>query len=102
MSSQLDRAAQYKNAVFELKVRAREDDNYQKQCVGCKEKIFFVEGEHAVTHGHIYSRAGMSEWSISLLCEYCFDKIMKEPEEVEPEEVNNGLDFGPTTDPFDC
>lgn len=57
------------------------DPEYRLTCLNCKNKVFFVEHTHALQPGHIYSQLGAKEYHISMMCEYCFDKITAEPEE---------------------
>jgi hypothetical protein len=102
MADQLDRAEQYRSAVFEMKVRVREDDAVSRRCatapLGCGEKLFFLEGDYAVTQGHVYSHAGLKEISITGICEWCFDQIMKDAAGDDDEDE---LDFGPVSEDLD-
>lgn len=44
-------------------------------CISCKKPVYFSHYEKKEEEGNIYSDAGLSEYGISGLCEYCFDKI---------------------------
>lgn len=63
-------------------------------CLNCKQppihldKNEIVNFDDAVFEGHIYSQAGLDEFEISRHCEYCFDKITWEFDElfVDPDE----------------
>lgn len=70
-----------KEQVEELKRRANNDETYTNRCINCKEKVVWVEADHGVAPGHIYSAAGRDEYGISRCCEYCFDELFKEDEE---------------------
>jgi hypothetical protein len=56
-----------------LKDMAAADPDYQKRCIICREKVFHVEDDIPRMKGHIYSSAGMSEFGITQMCEFCFD-----------------------------
>lgn len=47
-------------------------------CINCKKLVYWSNYEKLDEEGNIYSDAGMDEFRISGLCEYCFDKIMQE------------------------
>lgn len=56
-----------------------EQNNTSMQCVMCKRSVFVALWNEALIEGHIYSHDGQREFSITRTCEYCFDKITKEP-----------------------
>ena len=43
-------------------------------CISCNAPIYIQRDSKAQGPGHIYSQAGENEYSLSGLCEYCFDK----------------------------
>ncbi len=43
--------------------------------------IFYVEGQAGELPGHIYSEAGMREFRISRMCEWCFDDMCIEEDD---------------------
>jgi hypothetical protein len=47
-------------------------------CMNCKNAIIYIPYNHALCKGHVYSREGVEEVSITSLCEYCFDNITQE------------------------
>lgn len=47
------------------------------------EAVFFLADDEARVPGHIYSSIGRSEFNISMLCEYHFDKFFSNPEDTE-------------------
>lgn len=44
-------------------------------CISCNQPIYSQRDSKASGPGHIYSASGEKEYSISGLCEYCFDKV---------------------------
>lgn len=46
-----------------------------QKCVRCDMGVFFVPYQFATGMGHIYSAAGLSEFTITGLCEWCFDEV---------------------------
>jgi len=57
-----------------------EAGRYEAVCV-MGEPVFYFDWPHALMPGHIYSEAGMDEFTISRSCEYHFDEWTKEPED---------------------
>lgn len=53
-------------------------------CISCNKPIYVKYADCAEAPGHIYSVAGENEYSITGLCEYCFDQAFDET--VEPGE----------------
>ena len=51
--------------------------------MNCGKRVVFIEDLEGRLPGHIYSRSGVDEFKISRCCEFCFDKLMKEPEETK-------------------
>lgn len=45
-----------------------------KACISCSKIPNYLEMDRALEPGHIYSQAGIREFEISQLCEYCFDE----------------------------
>lgn len=44
-------------------------------CVRCKQQVFVLPMDFAQQMGHIYSAAGIKEFHISSMCEWCFDEV---------------------------
>lgn len=62
-------------------------EGYDSTCIRCKELVILLPHNEAVGEGHIYSEAGINEYQITRLCEYCFDDItVEDEEEYSPEE----------------
>ena len=59
--------------------QAEETESYTQTCIA-GEKVFFVEHDHAIMPGHIYSNDGIKEYKISQACEYHFDTWLAEDE----------------------
>lgn len=73
----------YENAMVQyqqLIAEAEANERYQNRCTFCKKKVVYIPFREAVGEGHIYSDAGRDEFGITRLCEWCFDKVTKEPE----------------------
>lgn len=61
-------------------------------CISCNQPIYIQRDSKAQGPGHVYSSAGEKEYSISGLCEYCFDKVFDDaisPGEREIEEFES-------------
>lgn len=61
-------------------------------CISCNAPIYIQRDSKAQGLGHIYSQAGENEYSLSGLCEYCFDKAFDDaiaPGEREIEELES-------------
>ena len=61
-------------------------------CISCNTAIYVKYAQKAEGPGHIYSHAGKDEYSLSGLCEYCFDKAFDAaiaPGERETEELES-------------
>ena len=61
-------------------------------CISCNAPIYVQRDSKAQGPGHIYSQAGKDEYSLSGLCEYCFDKAFDDtvaPGEREIEELES-------------
>lgn len=54
-------------------------------CLTCGEPFFFYPTPHGLIEGQIRSRRGKGEAEISRTCEFCFDRIMRGPDEPNPE-----------------
>jgi hypothetical protein len=67
----------------ELQRAAESEDNYQLRCIFCKKKVTGPRYREAVGEGHIYSDAGRREFSITGICEWCFDKVTLPDDEEE-------------------
>lgn len=66
----------------------REEDTEYFKCRNCNRYVFFAPvpdetNGPAIIKGHIYSMLGADEFKITRLCEFCFDYLMKEPEDAE-------------------
>lgn len=60
--------------------RTRTEAFEKRICVRCGKPIVFSEEPiDEVTEGWIYTAAGIHEYCISAMCEWCFDHIMDEP-----------------------
>ena len=71
---------QYAVRVREVRDGARAQEE-GKTCFFCGYRVFFVPGFAALVKGQIYSQAGIAEYRMSQLCEYCFDDAASSPEE---------------------
>ena len=47
----------------------------QRRCLHCSNYPFYYPGDKALDPGHIYSKAGVTEFGISGMCQYCFDQV---------------------------
>lgn len=57
----------------------------ESRCLNCKHTGVYIPHDEALIEGHCYSHDGMVEYTrISKVCEFCFDKLLKDPEE-EPD-----------------
>lgn len=90
----------YADKVFTMKAGAMQETVKLPTCVpptlGCGQVVFWVEGNEALTQGHIYSRAGRREFSMTGMCEWCFDQIMKDTgvdDDDEDDDDNYGRDI---------
>lgn len=68
----------YEDEALRLAAEAKLSNS--RRCINCNQRVFYMEGYHAVMAGHIYSPSGLREMDISGLCEYCFDRITQEVE----------------------
>lgn len=51
-------------------------------CVHCNKTGYYYPADKAYAPGHVYSEAGMIEFTrITSVCEFCFDHITAEPED---------------------
>ncbi|QPL14177.1 hypothetical protein SEA_ATRAXI_23 [Microbacterium phage Atraxi] len=65
-------------------LREVEAANPRERCVVCGKPGYYYPADEAFAPGHCYSDAGQREFrSISSTCEFCFDYLMREPEEEE-------------------
>lgn len=55
-------------------------------CVLCHHIGFYFSADRAHDEGHVYSTAGLSEWRITLTCEFCFDRVTADPSLTEEEQ----------------
>lgn len=60
-----------------------DETKYHLPCLNCGHVPFYAPHDEGLVEGHVYSRDGLNEISISGLCEYCFDRITAEPDEEE-------------------
>jgi hypothetical protein len=83
---QADRSRPEKEALVEFQQSQKEAEgngNYFLRCMNCKKKVTGPRFRKALGEGHIYSDEGRREFSMSGLCEFCFDRITAEPKEQE-------------------
>lgn len=59
---------------FVTRLMAEGDPTYNKVCIFCKKKVFYVPDFMARMRGHLYSEDGMREFNITRICEFCFDE----------------------------
>lgn len=60
----------------------------------CKKVVVYLDGtDHAVAEGHSYSRDGYSEFGITHMCEFCFDKAFKHLDAEEEATYSDDLGF---------
>ena len=52
-------------------------------CPRCRHYPFFAPHDEGLIEGHVYSREGLTEVRITGYCEFCFDLVTAEPDEVE-------------------
>lgn len=56
----------------------------QSKCVNCGMLGFYYPAPYAAGLGHCYSEEGMRDYTrITMMCEFCFDRIAREPDEDE-------------------
>ena len=67
----------HKSFVLQMQKDAIAAD-YDTRCIACKQIVVYWENNEALAPGHIYSKAGLDEYLISQMCEWCFD-ICTEP-----------------------
>lgn len=70
-------------ALEVLSATAQQQYGTYSHCVICNKVPFYATDNCARMEGHVYSALGIKEFRISRYCEWCFDLIMKEPEEKE-------------------
>lgn len=58
-----------------------EEEGKDLTCFFCGHYIFYAPYTEALIQGHVYSNAGIREVYITKICEHCFDRVMKEPDE---------------------
>jgi hypothetical protein len=75
---------------LEMRAEAEKVPGINK-CVFCTKPFFFAKDSKARVEGHVYSVAGRKETSISGVCEFCFDGLMKGDED-EYNELERQLD----------
>ena len=60
----------------------------RQTCRFCKKVVVYLDDiDHAVAEGHIYSHDGYSEFGITHMCEFCFDKAFNHLDDAEDEAV---------------
>ena len=89
--------------IFNLTIKQAHE---QKVCINCGKPIHFYNPDHQEmvgdyvtfeesSEGDIWTWEGIREYRISALCEHCFEKITREPEEDELEESTGDMeDYG--------
>jgi len=56
------------------------------KCPNCHVSGYFYPADKAYAPGHVYSEEGLAEFTrYSRYCEFCFDGLMREPEDEEQE-----------------
>jgi hypothetical protein len=77
------------NEIFGQTKAQAQDKNV---CISCNQPIYIQWDSKAQGPGRVYSSAGEKEYSLSGLCEYCFDKVFDDaisPGEREIEELES-------------
>lgn len=75
-------------ALLGLRDKAALDEKVEK-CWTCKQGAYLAYDDIARLPGHLYSKDGVAEFRITHTCEFCFDKIMREP--TEPEQAAHAI-----------
>ena len=81
-----------KNLAMGIFGQTKQQAQEVNKCISCNQYIYIRRDSQAEGPGHIYSQAGKDEYSLSGLCEYCFDKAFDEaiePGEREIEELES-------------
>lgn len=65
-----------------LSEEANGPDGYGPICLHCKRRVFWLPGPYALVPGHIYSEDGIREAGITRICEFCFDTMFQEDEDL--------------------
>ena len=79
--------------TFPDALREVERANPPERCLNCGKPGYYYPADEAFAPGHCYSEAGAREFQrISSTCEFCFDYIVREPDEDdEDDEYDPGL-----------
>lgn len=64
-----------KNLAINAFGQTKEEAQQSCVCINCGHEIFWEKSRRSTRPGHIYSEAGLREYKISGMCEYCFDKL---------------------------
>ena len=67
-----------KNLAMGIFGQTKQQAQEGKRCISCNQPIYYSDDSADVKPGCIYSKAGEHEYSLSGLCEYCFDKAFDE------------------------
>ena len=67
-----------KDLAIHLYGQTKEEAQQAHVCINCGHEIFRASSLEERKPGCICSDAGMREYQISGMCEYCFDKLMGE------------------------
>ena len=81
-----------KNLAMGIFGQTKQQAQEVNKCISCNQYIYIRRDSQAEGPGHIYSQAGKDEYSISGLCEHCFDKVFDDtvaPGEREIEELES-------------
>lgn len=70
-------------AILTLLQEGANEAQMGRPCPACKNYVFFAPFHEPLIEGHVYSNDGIAELRITGYCEWCFDRITKEPEEEE-------------------
>jgi hypothetical protein len=70
------------------KVREFAVEEGMRNCINCGKALFHIPFRMALIEGHVFSEDGAREVSITGMCEWCWDKIMANPDDIEEEAWN--------------
>jgi hypothetical protein len=97
LASSYEKAEEDEASMMALAVdlQARTDASARSRsfrCCFCNHAFFWLEHDHALVAGHVYSDAGREEVRITGVCEWCFDEVTKETEDPE-DDTDSGRMF---------
>ena len=79
-----------KNLAMGIFGQTKKQDQDKIVCISCNVPIYIQRDSQAKGPGHIYSQAGEDEYSLSGLCEYCFDKAFDDTVAPGEREIEGG------------